>query len=135
MRTPFEQLRLNSPASEGALADLVDNVGIPMPNDYIEFLRVSNGATGTGPDIFVNLKPAEEVLEATRAYGASEFWPGLVVIGGDGLGNIIAIDGRQRDPMRTTYIVLDPVWLDPDSESCQHRSNTLRDVLVYLAGV
>jgi hypothetical protein len=66
-------------------------------------------------------------------YGAAELCPGLVVIGGDGCGNIIGIDGRSHEPKKMDYVLLDPVWLDLDSNSCQHRSQTLQNMLHYIA--
>ena len=106
----------------------------PLPADYLKFLRHSNGAIGIGPDLFATLEPAERICEATVEYGAAEYYPDLTVIGGDGLGNMIGVDGRSRDPETMEYVVFDPAWLDLNSESCQHRSKSLEDVLEYLAG-
>jgi hypothetical protein len=127
------QLELHPGASEQAIKEMIEGVGMRLPQDYIDFLRRSNGAEGHGPDLFVILQPAEKVPEMTAGYGATEFCPGLVVIGGDGLGNIIGVDGRSHDPQQMEYVLLDPVWLDLDSASCQHRSRTLQDMLEHLA--
>jgi len=128
----LDQLEMRAGASEHAIDQMLTDLKAPLPADYVAFLRRSNGAVGHGPDLFVILEPAERIREATIEYGAAEYYPGLVVIGGDGCGNLLGINGRSCDPEQMEYVVFDPVWLDLESESCQHRSKTLQDVFAYL---
>lgn len=129
----YSQLETRSGAGESAITEMLRELATPLPADYLDFLRRSNGAIGKGPDIFLNLEPAEAIPETTTGYEAPQYCPGLVIIGGDGCGNIIGIDTRSGDPATMEYVVLDPIWLDIDSESCQYRSTSLCDVLKYLA--
>lgn len=112
---------------------MVARFGFEPPGDYLDFLRLTNGGTASGPDIFVILFAAEEAGTPVLDYGAPEYAPGLIVIGGDGCGNILGIDTRNADPSLHEYVVLDPVWMDLNSESVRHRGKTLSDMLQHVS--
>lgn len=132
MERSINQLKMQKGASEKALKEMQKAIGMSLPEDYLEFMRRSNGAVGHGPDLFAIFEPVEKIFDTTKGYGATGEWTGLIVIGGDGCGNIIGIDGRSHDPHKMDYVVLDPIWLDLDSKSCQHRSMTFQGILDYL---
>ena len=135
MNELYDQLVMKSGATEQAINGMLELLGTPLPEDYLDFLRKSNGCIGKGPDLFVILDPAEKVYAFTVGYGTNKSINGLVVIGGDGCGNIIGIDARSRDPKTMAFVVVDSVWLDLDSESCQYRSLTFDGILKCLASV
>jgi hypothetical protein len=132
MATLLDQIERKPRASEEAIKAMVARIGVEPPGDYLDFLWLTNGGTGSGPDIFVILFAAEEVGTPELDYGAPEYAPGLMVIGGDGCGNIIGIDTRNTDPSLHEYVVLDPVWMDLDSESVQYRGKTFGDMFRHL---
>ena len=119
-------------ASEQAIEDMVARLGIEPSKDYIDFLSISNGGTGIGPDLFVTLLRAEDV--AGPDFSCDDLVPGLIIIGGDGLGNDLGIDARTGQPLSQDFVVFDPVWLDLDSVSVQYRGKTFWGTLEYLAG-
>jgi hypothetical protein len=131
--TLLDQIRRRPKASEDALNALIIRIGVEPPGDFLDFLRVTNGGIGSGPAVSVNLFAAEEVGKPEFDYGASEDAPGLIVIGGDGLGNILGIDTRNADSSLHEYVVLDPVWLDLDSDSVQYRGKRFWDMLHHVS--
>lgn len=128
-----DQLMLNAGATEEAIDGMLKSLGVPLPEDYLDFLRHSNGCIGVGPDLFVILDRAEKVHAYTIGYGVTKSYNGLVIIGGDGCGNIIGIDARTRDPKKMAFVVVDAVWLDLESQSCQYRATTLNGILKNVA--
>ena len=132
MATLLDQIERKPRASEDAIKAMVARIGVEPPGEYLDFLRLTNGGTGLGPDIFVNLFTAEEVGTPELDYGAPEYAPGMIVIGGDGCGNILGIDTRNTDPSFHEYVVLDPVWMDLNSESVKYRGKTFWDMLRHL---
>lgn len=128
----LEQLDLRPAASADAINILVDYVKghfrVPPPADYLEFLRLSNGGIGHGPNLYVNLGSAKEVPQITEGYRALRFAPGLLIIGGDGLGNIIGIDIRNHRHIK--YVWLDPVSID--WEFINHSAQSLHEMLAFL---
>ncbi|MEO7715770.1 MAG: SMI1/KNR4 family protein [Capsulimonas sp.] len=118
----LSQLDLRSGATEEEIQKLAQYVltltDQPLPDDYLDFLRTSNGAIGHGPDLFVNLRGAQDVSEATIGYGAAEFFPGLIIIGTDGCGNLIAVDLTPASSEGYKYILFDSLDLDREYVIC-----------------
>ena len=112
MATLLEQLEKRDGAAEGAIDNLLqwglEKHDRRLPSDYIEFLRESNGTIGKGPDLYIVLDKAEEVAATTEGYGTSESAPGLVIIGSDGLGNLIGIDCKASTSAKR-YLRADPL--------------------------
>ncbi len=69
-------------ATEAQIQSLLDFVGCPLPEDYLEFLRFSNG--------FLDLLSVEDVLRDTLFF--QEYESGGLVIGNDGGEGIIVLD-------------------------------------------
>ncbi|MEP7356482.1 MAG: methyltransferase domain-containing protein [Anaerolineales bacterium] len=69
--------------------------GLPLPPDYLDFMRRSNGGYGpAGEDgLWIRLDPLEDVLPITRGQRAPD---GLLLIGNTRLGDGLAIDGRHQ---------------------------------------
>ena len=129
-----EELTLSKGASDEAIHILTSFVaneyGTSLPTDYIEFLRISNGAVGHGPDLFVILDPAESVPSTTEGYSAQEFAPGLLVFGSDGCGNLLGIDMRGGLSRDGRY-----VWVDGSGiswEEIMYGASCLAGLLQYL---
>lgn len=129
----FEQLKKEPPATEQAIIAMLNGVATNLPQDYLDFLRTTNGATGIGPDIWVNIAPAEEVVETTLGYGAFKYAPGLILVGTDGLGNVLGIDVRSGDTKSMRYVRLDPVWLELDTGSVQNNCDSFFALLREIA--
>jgi hypothetical protein len=116
-------LDLRDGASEEQLRTLEEHLSVRLPEDYRALLRMSNGAVGHGPDLFVIMDSAEEVPEDTTGRGAAEYVPGMIIIGSDGCGNVLGIDTRSGDPERMTYVMVDPICLGWDE--IWHRAPSL----------
>ena len=92
-------------ASPAAVDEFIAGLdGLPLPPDYLDFMRASNGAYGPAGDdgLWVRLDPLEDVLPITRGHNAPH---GLLLIGGTRLGDGLAIDGRAV-PVRLVTVSL-----------------------------
>ena len=94
-------------ASEAALAAFVEAAAaedIPVPADYLDFMRHSNGAYGPvgGEGLWVRLDPLEDVLPMTRGQRAPG---GLLLLGSTRLGDALALDTRSGSPQLATIAV------------------------------
>lgn len=83
-------------AAHEELAKLATASGPTLPEDYLAFLRVSNG--GQGPlsvdPLWLILDSADSVADALNDSTFTEFFPGLIVIGSNGAGEGVALDFR-----------------------------------------
>lgn len=83
-------------ASDDAIEELRTKARVSLPDDYLAFLRWSNGAEGEiGPN-YLRISSAEDVAE--DPYPFADYVPGLLFIGSDGGEALFAFDTRS-DPM------------------------------------
>jgi hypothetical protein len=95
---PFDrQWFSQSAASDHALANLEQAVGVPLPAEYLALLSFSNGGEGPLPVEPYNfcLDSVEITTEAWSGGSYREFFPGFLVFGGNGGGEYIAFDLRS----------------------------------------
>jgi hypothetical protein len=94
------------PASEEAVKELVEQSGLDLPEDYLSFLKFSNGGEG-----HINIQPgwfriwhAEEVIETNEDYELNEDLPGFFGFGSSGGGEMLAFDMRDTKPWPVVMI-------------------------------
>jgi hypothetical protein len=79
-------------ASDEDIRATAEAAGEPLSDDYLSFLRVSNGAEGWIGENYLQLSEARQAAETTSSF--SEFVPGLFFFGGDGGEGLFAFDLR-----------------------------------------
>ena len=126
----LRQFETTSGAAEHLIESLISYATTRLPNDYISFLHQSNGAIGVGPNLYVVLWRAEEIVQLNEASGVREFAPGLLLIGSDGCGNLLGIDTRSMMPEEMTYVWVDSMSLEWDE--IRHTADSLGDLLEHL---
>jgi hypothetical protein len=85
-----------SPAEESCVASLSGAFGKPLPQDFLTFLKLSNGGEGelgVWPGWFI-IWAAETVPERNKAYEVADRYPGFVAFGSNGGGEMLAFDLR-----------------------------------------
>jgi hypothetical protein len=89
-------LTRNAPASEEAVAAFTREVPFPLPPDYLDFMRETNGAVGVFGlrRRYIDLWPIDRIHEYNAGYGVPEFAPHLLLFGSSGGGEAYAFDSR-----------------------------------------
>ena len=102
------------PASEEAVAKLVEQAPVELPGAYLDLLRHSNGGEGPLPVQPLNLclYPAEEAIQIETEGTFKEYFPGFFVIGGNGGGEAIAIDIRHSAPWPVICFDMTNIFLE-----------------------
>ncbi len=91
-------LDLNPGATEDSIDSLVRKLNILLPKQYVDFMRLSNGAEGgIGNSHYLVIWPVEEIVELNEGYAVGEFAPGLLLFGGDGGNTGYAFDTRFNE--------------------------------------
>ena len=86
-------------ATEESLRALMAELGYRLPEDYVDFMRVTNGYNGeVGVRGFVCLWPVEEVVPTNQANHFREWIPGYVLFGSNESGDFYAFDMRKEKP-------------------------------------
>ena len=83
------------PAELNKILELEKTLGIKLPNDYIDFLLITNGYSGKLGQSNVRFLGIEKIEEYTIAYGG-EFFPWIVFIGTDEGNEMYVIDKRNE---------------------------------------
>jgi hypothetical protein len=100
------------PASPHAISTLTANCDFALPDEYLSFLRYSDGGEGflnIQPGYF-QLWPAKEVVDANHEYHVDEILPDFFAIGSSGGDEMLAIRKRERSPCPVymiPFIVMD----------------------------
>jgi hypothetical protein len=81
------------PASADALARLPAELGIPLPDDYVAFMKSSNGGEGEVGSAWIEIWPVERVGDDPEA---SPPYEEVALFAGDGGNTIYGFD-RFRD--------------------------------------
>lgn len=80
-------LNLRPAAEEAAIAQVQSQLGWVFPDEYIAFLRTSNGCDGLlASEDYISLWPVEELVVANTSYGFPDFCPEIVAFGTNGGG-------------------------------------------------
>lgn len=91
----LSQFELNEPASENNIRKVEELLSINFPQEYYDFLLISNGGEGAIGQSYLVLWKIEDLIELNDAYGVEEFAPGLLIIGSDGGDTAYCIDIRS----------------------------------------
>lgn len=105
----IKELETNVPATDGKIKQLEDNFNVNLPDDYKQFLLLSDGVTGNIGNNYVDLWSVDNVINLNKEHNVSEFFPGFVLFGTDGGNEAYAFDFRNEDLqiIQTSLIPLD----------------------------
>lgn len=123
---------LNRPgASASAVQQLKQALAVELPEAYFDLLSYSNGGEGPLPrhPLRCCLDPAEVVTTNWRKKAFEQFFPGFVVFGGNGGGELLAFDIRDCEPWAVMTIDMTDINLE---ESVVPVATTFTDFLDML---
>lgn len=83
----------NPPASDAAIRQAEREHGRPLPEDYVELLRIFNGGCTQGS---LSILGAEDCVQRNMDYEVGQYMPGYFMIGDDGGGTAILLNIRDR---------------------------------------
>ena len=92
--TENNKCKFNEPATEEQIATMEKQLGIKLPNDYKEFLKITNGFEGLVNKFNVCFDPVDKICQSTKI-NCSKFFPWAIYIGSNGNLEMFVIDKRQ----------------------------------------
>lgn len=100
-------------ASDTAIEALLAKSQWPLPDDYISYLRSSNGGEGeiNVQPCYCQIWPAEDVFTFHSEFQVPEYAPGFLAFGSSGGGELIAFDMRESG--RCPVVSLPCIGLSP----------------------
>jgi len=104
----FAKFDANPPANSGSIARCQAHLAVPLPQDYVQFLRQMNGWEGFIGKNYLRAWPVEDLIQSNKDYRVDEAAPGLFLFGSSGGGEAFAFDTRSAPPpiVAVPFIVL-----------------------------
>lgn len=90
-----EGSQFSLPTSVDTIRQVERILGLSLPQDYVDFLLITNGYHGAIGQSHCRFFPIEQVVKYTKDYGG-EYFPWIVVIGTDGGNEMYVIDKRKK---------------------------------------
>jgi hypothetical protein len=87
--------QLDLPADPTVVDGLCEQLGVALPADYLDFLRLHNGGEGFIGRMYIILWKAEELRDFNREYEVEQYAPGIVLIGSSGGGESYGYDTQS----------------------------------------
>jgi hypothetical protein len=97
-------------AGPAILAEAGRALAIAWPADYAAVLAEHDGVQGDVGEWLLVLWPAEELVERNTG-DHMEFFPGLVLVGGDGAGEALALDRETGEVLLVPWVGGPEDWL------------------------
>jgi SMI1 / KNR4 family (SUKH-1) len=114
-------------AGEAALRDLTEKSWVPLPKEYLDLLRMSNGGEGWVGSSYLGLWPAEDIIKINNEYGVPEFHPGTLFFASNMGGVAYAFDSSE-DKTSIVEVPFDSI----DPRDVIHRGDTIEEFLQFL---
>lgn len=101
-----------------------------LPADYLRVVKSSDGVEEMLPNAYVVLWPLDEVVDVNvrDTYGLQQTFPGLLLIGGDGGGELLAFDMRDEPAAVVLVNAISSSWdeVAPQADSLSEFLAALR---------
>jgi hypothetical protein len=120
-----KRMKLYPPASSDEIAKIPHVV--KLPEDYLAFMRASNGAEGSIGKAYLAILSVDEMVQANEQLDVEERAPGLVLFASDGGAEMYCFDLR-REQIRVSVINM----MDIGFEEPRYRSDTFSGLLQFL---
>jgi len=118
----------NPPATERSIEKFKKTCTFTIPQDYLEFMKISNGGEGgIGQNAYAIFWKLTELAQFNKDYEVQAYAPELFLFGSDGGGEAFAFDTRQTP----ASIAMIP-FVGMELESAQEVGRTFWDFLEYL---
>jgi hypothetical protein len=97
-------------ASTTTIKQTLALLGVTPPEDYVAFLRETNGAEGfMSSGRYLMIDAVDQLVACNKPYGLGTSGPGLVAFGSDGAVMLYAFDARQSP---VTIVEVDATSMD-----------------------
>jgi hypothetical protein len=117
-------------AAKTVIAEGAAQLGVPLPADYVEFLKLANGGEGfISEHAYVMLWGIEELAAMNRSYEVQKYAPGLLIFGSNGGGEAYGFDTRDRQwpVVQVPFVGMDWTLAQPKGRSFGEFLERLRE--------
>ena len=84
----------NTPLNKDTFKSIISDIPFYLPNQYLEFMKKSNGADFTFDKTYLILWPLTDLIELNKAYLSEEFISDFFLIGSNGGDTAYAVSKK-----------------------------------------
>ena len=101
----------NPPATEEDIAALIAATSVPLPSEYLDLLRLSDGghAELSGYPSYVRIWSARQAIDNNEGYEVARWLPGFVGFGDNGGPDMVGFDTRAGPPYPVCAVLFAPM--------------------------
>lgn len=92
MKYHLTEGQLNGPAEASAVDGLSAQLGVPLPDSYLEFFKAHDGGEGFVGDNYIIFWKLGELVDFNREYEVETYAPGLFLFASSGGGEAYGFD-------------------------------------------
>ena len=92
----LKRVDLRPPATDAAIIKCVEYLGGDLPEDYEQFLRMSDGGEGSVGSSYAAIWDVENLIAGNTRLNVREYNPDLVVFGSEGGEGAFCFDKRTK---------------------------------------
>lgn len=97
--------KIGNALDTGEFKNLISDLDISLPDDYVEFLAAFNGCEGSLTDTqYISLWSLDDLKKSNELYEVNEFAPELFLIGSDGGGMAFAFNRDDLSYVEVPFI-------------------------------
>lgn len=116
------------PATNDMIDKFEEASNIKLPDEYKDFLKLTNGGEGfIGENSYVMLWAVEELIELNESYEVNDYAPGLFVFGSNGGGEAYAFNTRSN-----SMDIVQVPFVGMDLELVQQKAKTFNEFIENL---
>lgn len=119
--------QLNGPAEISDIDGLQAQLGVVLPESYVEFLRAHDGGEGFIGDNYIVFWKAEELVQFNREYEAETYAPGIFLFASNGGG-----EGYGFDTLDAAKPIVQIPFIGMNRQYCIPVANDLPDLFARL---
>jgi hypothetical protein len=94
----------NNPISIEKFKSIISEIPFHLPDQYLEFMKESNGADFTFDESYLILWPLTDLIKLNKAYSTGEFIPDFYLIGSDGGDTAYAVSKKTGGFYKMPFI-------------------------------
>jgi hypothetical protein len=93
----LKDLQLRPGIKEDDMVKICAELECTLPDDYLDFMRLSNGGVGMVRDSYIDIYPLTDLRLINEQYHVTQYAPGLLIFGTDGGDEAFGFDYRTSN--------------------------------------
>ncbi len=124
----LKALKQRPSATNYQIANSENQLGVKLPAEYVQFLKLTNGGEGFIGSAYVQLWGVDELVSMNEAYEVQTCVPGALLFGSDGGGEAYGFDTQSPG-----WLIVKIPFIELDWNEAESIAQTFDGFLQYIS--